>query len=332
MSPIKDVAIRNFKSLREVGIGDCRRVNLFIGGMGSGKTNLLEALSLFAVDRAYSDFFTFVRYECGKKNLFSLFFDGDGSRPIEVTVNGNTEMLGKLDFREEEYRLDFSSEFASFTVPGNDTVVGNWKLRETAPGGGYLSEVKRYGYGISPYNLVSYMDKSIPDGFHLNYLRGFPEVAEEIRGLFKEFAGAELYYNVGDEHYFLFKWMKDDGSAFVMPYKNAPESLLRLVFYKMAMKINKNSILLFEEPETGLGSECLKRLAADMGSIEECGNQLFATTKSYFLVEELWGRLGEEGMSVYLTERERWTGETVVRKLRGEEVHQYNAEINELNK
>ncbi|KAA6335511.1 DNA replication and repair protein RecF, partial [termite gut metagenome] len=46
---IKDVHITNFKSIKDIYLNDCRRINLFIGKPNVGKSNILEALSLFSL-------------------------------------------------------------------------------------------------------------------------------------------------------------------------------------------------------------------------------------------------------------------------------------------
>jgi AAA15 family ATPase/GTPase len=46
---MKYVNIHNFKSISDLELEDCRRINLFIGYPNVGKSNVLEALSLFSL-------------------------------------------------------------------------------------------------------------------------------------------------------------------------------------------------------------------------------------------------------------------------------------------
>jgi len=46
---LKNISIRNFKSIKSCDITDCKRINLFIGKPNVGKSNILEALSLFSI-------------------------------------------------------------------------------------------------------------------------------------------------------------------------------------------------------------------------------------------------------------------------------------------
>lgn len=44
---IQNIQIKNFKSAKNVRFEDCKRINLLIGKPNVGKSNLLEALSIF---------------------------------------------------------------------------------------------------------------------------------------------------------------------------------------------------------------------------------------------------------------------------------------------
>ena len=78
------VRITNFKSLKDVTLSDCKRINLLIGKPNVGKSNILEAIGLFGL--GYSHFnknkklTQFIRFE----NTPELFFDGNINEPITV--------------------------------------------------------------------------------------------------------------------------------------------------------------------------------------------------------------------------------------------------------
>jgi len=48
MNQIKNIEIKNFKSIRHQTIDDCKRINVFIGYPNVGKSNILEGLSLIS--------------------------------------------------------------------------------------------------------------------------------------------------------------------------------------------------------------------------------------------------------------------------------------------
>ena len=53
---IKNIHIENFKSAKNVELTDCKRINLLIGKPNVGKSNLLEALSLFCLPFLKAEF------------------------------------------------------------------------------------------------------------------------------------------------------------------------------------------------------------------------------------------------------------------------------------
>ncbi len=82
---IKQLEIRNFKSIREIDLA-CNRVNLIIGEPNVGKSNILEAISLYSSQYSKNDskaLSEFVRYE----KIKDLFYDQDLNLNIQVNSN-----------------------------------------------------------------------------------------------------------------------------------------------------------------------------------------------------------------------------------------------------
>src|SRR5205814_1195036 len=86
---ISNLVIQNFKSIKNLQL-HCKRINLFIGEPNVGKSNILEALSLFALSLK-GDFLDLVRYN----DLSNLFFENDLTNPIKI-ISPTHEII--LDF------------------------------------------------------------------------------------------------------------------------------------------------------------------------------------------------------------------------------------------
>ncbi|MEJ7680473.1 MAG: AAA family ATPase [Segetibacter sp.] len=88
MNYIKNIEIKNFKSIRHQKIDDCRRVNVFIGYPNVGKSNILEAIGLFNLldtqEGNTIEFKDIVRIN----ELSQLFTNGDITSKISIQVNG----------------------------------------------------------------------------------------------------------------------------------------------------------------------------------------------------------------------------------------------------
>src|ERR1700679_2753540 len=104
---VNEVSIKNFKSLKDINLS-AKRVNLFIGEPNTGKSNLLEALSLFSrgiIGESFNN--EIIRFE----NIGNLFYDNAINEIIEVT----TDILkAEIEFsnnpglqKEDSFRFDY---------------------------------------------------------------------------------------------------------------------------------------------------------------------------------------------------------------------------------
>ena len=91
MNHIENIEIKNFKSIKHAEIKDCRRVNVFIGYPNVGKSNILEALSLFSVNKLGINLNDFVRIE----KLTTFFFDGHIEKNAEISVSPVVRIVAK---------------------------------------------------------------------------------------------------------------------------------------------------------------------------------------------------------------------------------------------
>ncbi|MDD5275814.1 MAG: AAA family ATPase [Methylovulum sp.] len=101
------VRITNFKSLKDVTLSDCKRINLLIGKPNVGKSNILEAIGLLGLPyykqyNATKKITQFVRME----NLRELFFDGNVNEEINIiTDNGS---ICKIDYEPDVGKAKFT--------------------------------------------------------------------------------------------------------------------------------------------------------------------------------------------------------------------------------
>ncbi len=86
---VDDIYIQNFKSINSLTISGCKRINLLIGRPNVGKSNILEALSLFSIllNESKTDYLSaLVRVE----NEPELFHIGDYERKSFVRAGKYT--------------------------------------------------------------------------------------------------------------------------------------------------------------------------------------------------------------------------------------------------
>ncbi|MDO8637698.1 MAG: AAA family ATPase, partial [Dehalococcoidia bacterium] len=92
---IKTLEIKNFKSIKHLKL-DCKRVNVFIGEPNTGKSNLLEALSLFSFAyycRYGYKLKDFVRIE----SVSNLFYDESLDETVQIVADDKSIEIGFKD-------------------------------------------------------------------------------------------------------------------------------------------------------------------------------------------------------------------------------------------
>lgn len=306
---IKNVRIQNFKSLRDASL-ECERINIFVGKPNVGKSNLLEALSLFGISyervqkTALRDF---IRYE----QTANLFYDQDYlNETIEVTASGIGS--AKLDYLKGKFK--FSLETPS---KGDYKIVlspeGNFSGGGGNPPG--TSNVKYYRFPeTQTFNQENQEPTlSMPWGENLLYiLQTNKAFRKEASSLFEQY-GLELLLDAQANRLDLVK--RRDGILIKTPFSLVADTLRRYLFHLAAIESNRDSILLFEEPEAHNYPPFITRLANRMLSSKT--NQFFVTTHSPFLLNTLV-ETGIKEVAVFLFLFENY--ETKVTRLSHEEL------------
>jgi len=91
---ISNIEILNFKSIRHCSLSDCRRINLFIGRPNVGKSNILEALSMFTLP-----------YMGNKAKLSSLI---RVKNPAELYFNGDLNLKPAFRSQVGDWDIEFN--------------------------------------------------------------------------------------------------------------------------------------------------------------------------------------------------------------------------------
>ncbi len=338
MQKIDNIEIKNFKSIRHQKIEGCRRINVFIGYPNVGKSNILEALSLFSIDEPDADFSSFVRAE----ELTTLFFDGNVNEEIEISINNENRMIASLSESNKEIRFDWqlSGDGASFEKMGpgvqqpifhmlsfyktrDINIISKWDSifkRQARSndfykelGKGYLASIKKYSFQKNIlYSSHRYDSLSVPNGENIfDIIYTHSNIRKEIAGLF-EIYDLKLLYNSTEKQFSILKSLSED-VIFTIPYKLVADTLQRLIFYKTAIESNSNSILLFEEPEAHMFPPYISKFA---GAVWDSNtNQFFMATHSAVVINDFLENCKDE-LNIYWVFYQQ--GETKIKKLTDE--------------
>jgi AAA15 family ATPase/GTPase len=322
MNPIKNIEIRNFKSIRHLKIEDCRRINLFVGYPNTGKSNLLEAIGLYSTFLLKDEYFKFNDI-CRVKRFSELFFNKDYRNSgkvivndrllLEVMINQSNDL--ELRGREEvEKRNLFEA-----TINNRDFAVRRAKEISDDRFKEIVEPIRKYEFR-NDVNIKQQRPFALAVPFGANLL----EILHRDSGLRKEIAALFEEYNfklvIDDDEIIFLKYLSDDTGVSI-PYHLIADTLKRLIFYKAAIMSNTDSILLFEEPEAHMFPPYISKFTADV-MYDNGGNQFFMATHSPFVINDFMENLKKEDYSIYVTGYKKESGETVVRKLTDEELHE----------
>jgi len=359
------VKIENFKSIREMKF-DCRRINLFIGEPNVGKSNILEALGLFSAPYSShnikpsskeSNYFGWdqIRY----KDLADIFFFQNTGKPIVVkTDKGIAHFELRIPEREEyefyitatEEQLntlkaslgnsDFQNKLKKVRENSITEFLPNYYLNMDKDGDvsyhaadrtvfSYAGFVKKYLFNSTLFKSEKHHSRfstSLLPSYGSNLftiLQGNPQLGELVTGLFKKY-DRELVFIQNTAEYVIQR--KLGSVANQPPYDSIADTLQRIIFHFVAIRSNKDSVLLFEEPEAHTFPTYVTQIAQEI--IDSETNQFFIASLSPYLVEKIIENAPADDVAVFVCNYEQH--QTTVRELTSEElsdIKKYNYDI-----
>jgi AAA15 family ATPase/GTPase len=324
---IEQLEIKNFKSLKHVNF-KCKRINIFIGKPNVGKSNILEALSLFIAPNGEHNkklLEDYVRYE----NLRNLFFDQDRKNQIEVITNLGFASLrfppdsvsqydimigpeiGLLKLMKSEEGLinlnDPNSVFSQYinkidtkkstTKPYYNWIGEDGKMHQGMYiERGYTTPIKKYHFkSITNHANRFSLFLRPPFGDNLYaMLEDNPKLYDECTHFFNEYKLDLLLDTVNEK---LEVQKRVGNKVYKIPYSLAADTLQRYIFYLMAIETNKDSILLFEEPEAHCFPPYIQQMSQRI--IDSEANQFFITTHSPFVLNTIIENAKSKDVTVF---------------------------------
>jgi AAA15 family ATPase/GTPase len=338
LNHIQNIEIKNFKSIRHQKIEDCRRVNVFVGYPNTGKSNILEALSLFSIGRAESNFSDYVRLE----NLTTFFHNGDVLNKSQIMLNGIYRLNSDYKKNKIEIEIEFDKNNYGFAEIDEDRYSMKPQRREAWSQRKYElidSDKKIRAYngnqklnGEDNLIILKYEFKKnnnytgeynwsleSPNGNNLfSIISTNRELQKEINDLFALY-NLELVYESREQKFSILK--RTSVGIFSIPYDLIADTLQRLIFYKAAIASNKSSVLVFEEPEAHMFPPYISKFTSDV-MYDENNNQYFIATHSPFVINDFMENLTKDDYSIYIVGYDKETGETLIRRMTDEEVHE----------
>ncbi len=332
---IKNLHIENFKSIKKMDL-KCSRINIFIGEPNVGKSNVLEAMALLSPLYSNQNQITnekflseFIRYE----SIRNIFYDMDVQQKIVVetdksfalvryqtnNINSAEFFVGFQNWVKELFNESLSENLQNVQHRFEDLQRENFSLlldsKNVSPfeqlyfstsTDGKLHQhnlslnsnnpIKKYHFvkNISTQNQFPLF--LTPNGDNLYRIVRYNESVQEFAIDFFERQKLDFLFNDEKLSFEPSKVLKRIKT--VLPYTLMADTFQRMLFYMAAIKSNKNSVLIFEEPEVHSFPEYVSMLSKEIS--KDLSNQYFIATHSPFLLNGILENASMDDVNVFV--------------------------------
>jgi AAA15 family ATPase/GTPase len=322
--------IENFKSIKSLDL-PLKRVNVLIGEPNTGKSNILEACALMGTGYLCShneylhkalrfnhvrDLF---RDKTPEDQPISLTLEFD--QPNEDRIYCQSTLFFNLGTSEGAQWLTVSKELINY-LDAEERLIAEGQFAYDISTSDYFKPQATHREKVDFYvewmdrNPIKYYNFTKFDLSKSNKQYSQPKLLLSLEspsgtnliGLLKN--SVNLLEHVG--HYFAsygYKItinMETNQLQFVKPYdfsympfdiNLAPDTFLRMIYYDLALRTNKDAFLLLEEPEAYSYPTYVSELAYEIAN-DEHNNQYLLTTHSPHMIYKLIDELSYEELNI----------------------------------
>jgi len=292
---ITKLSVSNFKSVRQLDI-ECKKVNLFIGEPNTGKSNILEALGFIGwlgQPPGEISLSNSIRFQ----NMPNLFYDQLLDQDITVKASTTDKSYPNLDvvLKHHKSKFQFLERGEPFRI-----VTYEGKMEEVAfiPISTKMAMIKFFRFkSLDKYENNQSGFLRPPNGDNLfSVVISSKNLRETMIEFFRKY-GLKLVMKPNEK---VFELQKEvDDLVFSYPYTLTSDTLRRIIFYTVAIASNKDSVLVFEEPESHAFPYYTKYLGERIAL--DTTNQFFIATHNPYLLSAIVEKTRKEDVQVLIT-------------------------------
>jgi hypothetical protein len=322
--------IRNYKSIKDLQLANCGKINVFIGPPNSGKSNILEALDLanlpHYVDAHFKEGplagFNFQKF-------FRVHFPEDffyrGLSENKICIEGYLDGNAFRAFYLEAMKQSGSGPEAQFHWKNwnNDVVSIDSNFNPISPNPGYtfINETFRFTdeVGLATKPIPFGRALAAPFGLNLGSVLLRNEDLLELLEDYSSRSGFELGIDkVTNE---ISVQIRVKPSVVVnLPFSALSDTFRRMLFFISAVRTGIAPVLTLEEPEALSFPPYVAQLAQEIIETAASEKQFFISTHSPYLVNEFIDHVPFENLGVFVCHFSQNEKQTKVRRLSKEEL------------
>ena len=294
---IEHIKLDHFGPLAHINWSALGKINLIIGGNGSGKTFLLKAI--------YSSLRTLEEYKRGNEQRSAaeiladkLHWTFQGGKIGDLVSKGADAPLSSAITIDGK---DFSYSFGKDTSKQISSLENQVSPRASnsifLPAKEVLSlhqiildsrDDKKFGFDDTYFDLAKALRRSTTRG---NNYKEFAQSRQELEGIL----GGVIEYDEAS-----LSWLFVKGRH-KFPIGVTAEGIKKIAILDTLLGnryLNTSSVVLIDEPESALHPSAISKLLDIVAMLTERGIQFFMASHSYFVVKKLFLTAQERGWSI----------------------------------
>jgi AAA15 family ATPase/GTPase len=295
---INQVELKNFGPLAHINWSGLGKINLVIGGNGSGKTFLLKAI--------YSSLRTLEEYKRGNEQRSAseiltdkLYWTFQAEKIGDLVSKGaNAPLSSRITFDEKDFSYSFGKDTSkqisnleshvpprasnSIFLPTKEVLSLHQVILKSR------AQDKVFGFDDTYFDLVKALTIATTKG------RNLAEFAKS-RSELEKILGGVIEFNKTSQNWLFVK------GRHKFPIGVTAEGIKKIAILDTLLGnryLNTSSVVLIDEPESALHPTAISKLLDIVAMLAERGIQFFLASHSYFVVKKLFLIAQERNWSI----------------------------------